>query len=232
MGEQTDTASPWPQPGQFDPTLPGAPPPAPGDSPSHEQPLTGPQQPTGPSPVPARSPARRRGGGNSHARHAAHQLIGLLPWLRTERPGRLAPALTRFVDPTIATPVWTAQDLADAITDLRARRGLITPLTDTQIRTRPAVVLAGFLRQLDPVADHPRLAHLDPTHLRCHQPACDHGWITYLIPSPPPRQHLFHEAVTPCTHCRPGAWPTPTPYTHLTDDLELDDNNDEIELPF
>ncbi len=226
-GEPTGAAPPPPRPRRLARPPSGAPPTSPQACPTPELPLLAPKSPPRRS---ARAPRHR--GGSGPARQVAHQLVGLLPWLRTERPGRLTPALTRFVDPAHTTPVWTAQDLTDAITDLRTRRGLTTTLTATHIRTRPAVVLAGFLRQLDPVADHPRLAHLDPTHLRCHQPACDHGWITHLVPSPPPRQHLLHEAVTVCTQCRPGAWPTPPPYTHLTDDLGDAHDNTSEEPPF
>ncbi|MEO7061265.1 MAG: hypothetical protein ABI083_16210, partial [Lapillicoccus sp.] len=105
----------------------------------------------------------------------AYDLIDTLPWLRTESPSRLIPALTRFAT---TTPAWTAQDLLDAITTLRAQRGLTTTLTADTIKTRPAVVLAAFLRQLHHHDDHPRLPHLTPDQLRCHQPTCDHGWIT------------------------------------------------------
>lgn len=213
-GEQTEAASPQPRPRRLDRARVGAPQEPPEPFPTPELPLR----------VSRRHPPQsgRQGGCSSHARHAAHHLVGMLPWLRTERPGRLAPALTRFVDPAHATPVWTAQDLTDAISDLRTRRGLLTTLTDTHIRTRPAVVLAGFLRQLDPVADHPRLAHLDPTHLRCHRPECDHGWITVLVPAPPPREELLHEAVTRCPRCRPGAWPAPVGYLEDLEGLEED----------
>jgi len=79
-------------------------------------------------------------------------LAQLVPWLRTEQPGRLAPALTRFAT---SNPGWTAQDVVQVIDAANARLRY-TSLTDTHIKTRPAAVLAWYLRDLDPVADHPR----------------------------------------------------------------------------
>jgi len=171
-------------------------------------------------PRPARPPANRR----TTAR-LAYDLIDTLPWLRTESPSRLIPALTRFAT---AQPAWTGQDLTDAIQTLRAQRGLTTTLTADTIKTRPAVVLAAFLRQLDHHDDHPRLAHLTPEQLRCHQPQCDHGWITlHATPAHPTG------AVRRCDQCRPGAWPPPTHPNYL-DYLEDDDNDTSVgeEPPF
>ncbi len=150
-----------------------------------------------------------------------------MAWLRTESPSRLIPALTRFAT---ATPAWTAQDLTDAIATLRAQRGLTTTLTPDTIKTRPAVVLAAFLRQLHHYDDHPRLPHLTPEQLRCHQPDCDHGWLT-LAPSGTHPEG----AVRRCDRCRPGAWPAPTHHHYEVDGLvngypgDPDDNN---EVPF
>jgi len=148
--------------------------------------------------------------GRSATRRLAADLVNTVPWLRSERPGRLVPALSRFAT---ARPAWTAQDVIDAIQTTRERRGLVTTLTDIQIRTRPAVVLAAFLRQLDHHDDHPRLATIDPVELRCHQSECDHGWIT--VDQPP----AGHPQVRRCPHCRPGAWP---PSENLEDEPLLD----------
>lgn len=184
------------------------------------------------TPAQARSARQAR-----EVRRVAHELRRLLPWLREEQPGRLAPALTRFTNPThspssmtaaaaaerVVRPglAWTAQDLAQAITDLRARHGHTTPLRPETIHTRPAVVLAAWLRELDPISDHPRLPTLDPAQLRCGRPECDHGWVTVLIPRPAPHQHLLAEAVTRCPHCIPGAWPTRTPAdAHQVEELD------------
>jgi len=166
-------------------------------------------------------PHRHRGSpGRSAARRLAADLVHTVPWLHSERPGRLVPALSRFA---AGRPAWTAQDVLDAVQTIRERRGLVTTLTDIQIRTRPAVVLAAFLRQLDHHDDHPRLATADPAELRCDQPECDHGWITL---DQPPTSHLAgHPHVRRCPHCRPGAWPPP-------EDLENGSLLDGQEPPF
>jgi hypothetical protein len=69
--------------------------------------------------------------------------------------------------------------VADAIDThtLRTGRGEITP---ERIRTRPAVLLASILRQLDAQGDHPGLAQtFDATPpIPCGRADCDgHGWI-------------------------------------------------------
>jgi hypothetical protein len=144
----------------------------------------------------------------SPARSLAADLVKTVPWLRSERPGRLVPALSRFAT---SRPSWTAQDVIDAIQTIRVRRGLVTALTEDQIRTRPAVVLAAFLRELDPHDDHPRLALVDPTELRCGRPECDHGWITL------DQVLAGYPLVRRCDQCRPGAWPAPNAEEYLAE---------------
>lgn len=153
--------------------------------------------------APPHQPKRRSGA--APARSLAADLVKKVPWLGSERPGRLAPALNRFAT---ARPVWTAQDVIDAIQTIRDRRGLVTALTGDQIRTRPAVVLAAFLRELDPHDDHPRLGLVDPAELRCSRPECDHGWVTVA------EVLAGYPLVRRCDQCRPGAWPSP----HAEDD--------------
>ncbi len=109
-------------------------------------------------------------------RRLASELVQIVPWLGKERPGRLAPALTRFA---ACEPSWSAQDVADAINThtLRTCRGAIAP---ERIRTRPAVLLASILRQLDVLGDHPGLAKTFATTppIPCGRADCDgHGWI-------------------------------------------------------
>lgn len=118
----------------------------------------------------------------------------VIPWLRTERPGRLGPPLARFA--TATTP-WTAQDVSLALADLAARRGHAGHLTTDHINTRPAVVLAGLLRELDVEADHPTAAAIAADPTPCTRPDCDHGWITL-------QGHRGHVTVTPCPTCPPG----------------------------
>lgn len=133
---------------------------------------------------------RRRAG-----THLAAQLVKLVPWLRHEQPGRLGPALARFA--TADTP-WSAQDVALALSDLSRRRGHAAALTEDRIATRPAVVLAGLLRQLDVEADHPTAAAF-PTEppKPCRRPDCDHGWITL-------RDGRGREVVAKCRTCPSG----------------------------
>jgi len=131
------------------------------------------------------------------ARQLAVEVVRTVPWLRSESPRRLENALKRFA---VSRPVWTAQDLLDAIRTVREVRGLVTALTDDRIRTRPAVVLAAFLRELDAHDDHPRLAVVEPAELRCGRDECDHGWIT----------DADHYPLHRCDQCRHGAWPAPS----------------------
>ncbi|MFK5691364.1 hypothetical protein ACI3EY_17025 [Ornithinimicrobium sp. LYQ92] len=67
------------------------------------------------------------------------------------------PSLHRFA--TGERP-WTAQDLIDGIDTITVRCGYTAVRTE-RIRTRPAAVLAWFLRQLDPINDHPRAGFND-----------------------------------------------------------------------
>jgi len=117
-------------------------------------------------------PSRRR----QRARRLASEVVQVVPWLRSERPGRLAPALARFSN---SDPPWTAQDVSDAIDThtLGAGRGHIR---EDRIRTRPAVLLASILRKLDVQGDHPGLAQTFDTTppVPCGRADCDeHGWI-------------------------------------------------------
>ena len=137
-----------------------------------------------------RVPAARRAG-----TRLGEDLRKVIPWLKTESAGRLGPALARFAT---ASQPWTAHDVEIALTDLSRRRGHRATLTADHIATRPAVVLAGLLRELDPEADHPTAAafpETDPTP--CRRPECDHGWLTL---------HADRGRVTiaPCPTCPPG----------------------------
>lgn len=133
---------------------------------------------------------RRRAG-----THLAAQLVNIIPWLRHEQPGRLGPALARFAT---AETSWSAQDVSLALTDLSRRRGHTVALTEDRIVTRPAVVLAGLLRQLDVEADHPtETAFPTEPPKPCRRPDCDHGWITL-------RDGRGREVVAKCRTCPPG----------------------------
>lgn len=151
-------------------------------------------------------PSNKKRRGDPEARTLALNLPKYVPWVATERPGRLIPALTRFVH--CATP-WTAQDVALALDDLMQRQGL-PAVTPGRIRTRPAVLLAHQLRQLDVDADHPRLLE-DPAP--CTQDHCDGaGWLhlprwfqsTGPDGEPTWAQDLFQDDLRPCPTCPPG----------------------------
>ncbi len=127
----------------------------------------------------AASPRRsqRRRGNPAVARRLALQMAAQLPWLAGESPRRLAPALTRFAT---CCPAWTAQDLLSALVDAAVRTGQRSPLADRAVTTRPAVLLAAMLANLDEQGDYPGPAFppaaLVPVSV-CQRPGCD-GWIT------------------------------------------------------
>ncbi|WP_146202667.1 hypothetical protein [Branchiibius hedensis] len=131
-------------------------------------------------------------------RRLAAEVASALPWCASEPLGRLAPALTRFAAAQIP---WSGADVVTALRSAAIRRGHdFEALATIEIRTRPAILLAGLLRDLDPDADHP--AHepattgdpwvTDPVLVdgdldeygealhpaRCHGSRCDgRGWI-------------------------------------------------------
>lgn len=111
----------------------------------------------------------------------AQALVGTVGWLNSERPWRLAGLLGRFA--TAATP-WTAQHVAQVLAAADYRLGR-SSITAHSIKTRPAVVLAAKLRDLDPVADHPGLGVgplVATTPDPCGHPSCDgYGWLRDLI---------------------------------------------------
>ena len=137
----------------------------------------------------------------SAVRRLAVQMAQTLPWLASEGPRRLSPALTRFMT---CTPAWTAEDLVLALSDAALRQGRRSPLADRAARTRPAVLFAAMLRELDEQADHPTAAFTTPppTPGRCDRPQCD-GWIEILDahgalqgarPCPDPQHRRQHHA--------------------------------------
>ena len=126
--------------------------------------------------APPRQP-QRGGADRAAVRRLALQMVHTLPWLASESPRRLAPALTRFV---ACAPSWTAQDLLLALSDAALRTGRLSPLADRAVHTRPAVLFAAMLRDLDEHADYPGPAFPSTapvSTLACDLPECD-GWIT------------------------------------------------------
>ena len=126
-----------------------------------------------------RPPKRSKRG--SPAWRLACDVTQKVPWLAQEAPQRLVPALTRYA--TSAQP-WTGRDVAAAIA-ARDRRLMQPAITADRITTRPAVVLAAILRDLDPLLDHPSLTDgpLVPLPVvACGHPSCDgHGWLRGLV---------------------------------------------------
>lgn len=160
-------------------------------------------------------PARRQKRPRSRhpAMKLARELSTKLAWLSGEQPGRLAPALTRF-----AAAGWTADDVIIALADADKRRQIASPTAAT-IRTRPAIVLASILRQLDTDTDQP--SKYDPeVVMPCNHPDCDgHGWRStwdeqgnesvHRCPTCPPRRD--HHSPTEPAFSRPigGSQPPP-----------------------
>ncbi|MBC9958360.1 hypothetical protein [Yimella sp. cx-51] len=112
------------------------------------------------------------------ARTLAADVARKLTWCQSEPLSRLTPALTRFA--TATTP-WTADDVITALQDQALRRGQnLDELRVEQIRTRPAAVLAGLLRDLDVDGDHPGLVDQAPEPEPIPDHSCDHGWVDVL----------------------------------------------------
>lgn len=128
-------------------------------------------------------PRPRRSGRRGHpAWTLAQQTIRAIPWLSQETPHRIISVLTRFVDAPIP---WTGHAIAHALAAQDRRLGR-PAMTAALIRTRPAVVLAGALRLLDPETDHPALSAGPLVDVRpavaCGHSECDgHGWLSILV---------------------------------------------------
>lgn len=87
----------------------------------------------------------------------ARALIDALPWLAGTPAGRLERTLRRFATRPSGLD-WTAGDVIDAIEAMNRRLGRAS-MTRTLVRN-PWGLLASYLRDLDPDADHP-LAGVD-----------------------------------------------------------------------
>lgn len=142
--------------------------------------------------------SKRQDRDRGRLRSVGSELARRLPWLAGEGPGRLAPALRRFVT---AEAAWTAAQLAAAITRISADRG---PIHAGMIRTRPAALLAALLRRLDPIDDHPGpdspMIPPPPSPLPgpCGGADCDgHGWINGVAAS-------GYRWAHPCPDCPPA----------------------------
>ena len=152
-----------------------------------------------------RSQARTSTDGVPAARRAGtrlgEDLRKVIPWLKTESPARIGPALARIAT---ATQPWTAHDVEIALTDLSRRRGYRAALTADHIATLPAVVLAGLLRELDPEAEHPTAAAFPENDPHTLPPAR----VRPRLPHPPGRPQPSHHRTVPHTPTR-RAQPAP-----------------------
>lgn len=168
-------------------------PPLPHNSPSDRPTFPGKAETAEAAPPPQPRQRELRRSQDRRPLHLALGLALLVPWLRSEQPGRLAPALTRFAT---ADPAWTAQDLVDLIDAANIRLGH-TSLTETHIKTRPAAALAYYLRQLDQTADHPRAqAFLAGTAAEQRRPWCGRcDQVTRLL--------QLDRAAARCPRCHP-----------------------------
>lgn len=100
----------------------------------------------------ARTRKRRRRASAGY--RLAQALAERLSWVGGCPPSELAAVLHRFA---AADPCWTADDVVRHIDRTNRGRGW-SALSSGDVRTHPGAVLAKYLpRDLDPVADHPRM---------------------------------------------------------------------------
>lgn len=164
--------------------------------------------------APPRRP-RKSDPGRNRVRRVAVELCQRISWLSSVPPGRITPAINRFV--TAPELPWTADQLIAALNGKmwRARHGL---KDGTDIAHRPAY-LAALLRTIDPLADHPDVgplvAALDNS---CGHPGCDgSGWLTTTRPDGTP------VAAGRCPSCGPRQAALPRLLTTPNDTPTLDD---------
>lgn len=84
----------------------------------------------------------------------ARAVVERLPFARNADPSRLAGMLHRFA--TSSTP-WTAQDVVQHVDAVNARRGWSSITSPLELKAPAHGLLASYLRDTDPNADHPRL---------------------------------------------------------------------------
>jgi len=146
------------------------------------------------APLRSAPPKRRRSSPRGPAWTLAQGLTEQVIFLKGCPAGRIAGQLNRFTQPGL--PRWTPTRLQRAIDAVNRRLGYNCP---TASKVAPWGILAWYLRQIDPVADHPGL----------DQP---------LIPDTPPWCGACHsdtyrwtvtpddqQPVRPCPHCSPQA---------------------------
>lgn len=82
----------------------------------------------------------------------AREVLKRLPWARQCAPGDVVGIVWRFAT---ADPRWTAHDVITHVDQVNARNGW-SSVTAADVRN-PRGLLASYLRDVDPQADHPRL---------------------------------------------------------------------------
>lgn len=84
----------------------------------------------------------------------AKQVVERLPFARGSHPSTFAGLLHRFA---VAKPAWTADDVVAHIDHVNARRGWSAVYSPEDLKAPAFALLAAYLRDADPVNDHPRL---------------------------------------------------------------------------
>lgn len=107
--------------------------------------------------------SKRRRRAPSPGYRLAERVVQRLPWARNCPPGRLSGVLGRFA--TAALP-WTADDIVQLIDAVNVRRGWSAIGDVDELRAPAFALLASYLRDVDPVADHPRLLDLEAADRR------------------------------------------------------------------
>lgn len=109
--------------------------------------------------------------------------------------GRIVRQLQRYTDPQrTGSRRWTTLQLLDAMTAINRRLGYAAPV---QAKTAPWALLAWYLGQIDPFADHPAVD--EPS---CRTPWCGHctsdtfRWL---------EDPMTYDPLRPCPQCSPQA---------------------------
>lgn len=121
--------------------------------------------------------------------HLAADLTARVFWLRGVPAGRLQGQLTRF---TGTEHPWTAERLLRAMDNINLRLGYSSPV---RANSRPWGLLAWYLRQIDPVMDHPHAHRGEPRNTTAPSPT---------RPADNPHAHIT-AARAAIRHARQGA---------------------------
>lgn len=101
------------------------------------------------------------------ALQVARDLVAAISWLSGVRPGSIEPMLRRFATRKPGFLPWTAGDFVTAIDQANARLGRAS--MTRELVKHPHGLLASYLRDLEPDADHPRFWY-DPATERSAAP--------------------------------------------------------------